>query len=228
MDIKEIALRIGLEVFEEHPYDNGHVVSPSGYTWIDDKLIEFAEALIESYKAELLNEVGEPVAVTNHAQLGYVTDGMHPDIPLAMWAKETSYSGANIALYTSDQVAAAILKATKPLEEEIERLSKLAYIGEHQFDDCTWKHRHGELRAQLAAAQEEIKTVTEQKNRMWFEMQTAQNQLAKAEQRVAEYNELIYAVQTKNPDETRHQTALRYIRNAENRPSNAVANGASI
>ena len=42
-----------------------------------------------------------------------------------------------------------------------------------------WKKR-------LAAAQEEIKTVTEQKNRMWFEMQTAQDQLAKAEQRVAE------------------------------------------
>ena len=52
-------------------------------------------------------------------------------------------------------------------------------------------------------------------------------QLAKAEQRVAEYNELIYAVQTKNPDETRHQTALRYIRNAENRPSNTAVNGAS-
>ena len=39
---------------------------------------------------------------------------------------------------------------------------------------------------QLAAAQEEIKTVTEQKNRMWFEMQSAQNQLVTAEQRVAE------------------------------------------
>ena len=62
---------------------------------------------------------------------------------------------------------------------------------------------------------------------MWFEMQTAQDQLAKAEQRVAEYNELIYAVQTKQHDETRHQTALRYIRNAENRPSNTAANGAS-
>ena len=55
----------------------------------------------------------------------------------------------------------------------------------------------------------------------------SQAELAKAEQRVAKYNELIYAVQTKNPDETRHQTALRYIRNAENRPSNATANGAS-
>ena len=49
----------------------------------------------------------------------------------------------------------------------------------------------------------------------------------KAEQRVAEYNELIYAVQTKHPDETRHQTALRYIRNAENRQSYTAANGAS-
>ena len=83
------------------------------------------------------------------------------------------------------------------------------------------------LKTQLAAAQEEIKTVTEQKNRMWFEMQTAQDQLAKAEQRVAEYNELIYAVQTKHHDETRHQTALRYIRNAENRQSNTTAAGAS-
>ena len=62
MDIKEIALKVGLQVFEEHPYDKGHVVSPSDYTWIDDKLIEFAEALIESYKAELLKEVGEACA----------------------------------------------------------------------------------------------------------------------------------------------------------------------
>ena len=54
-----------------------------------------------------------------------------------------------------------------------------------------------------------------------------EEKLAKAEQRVAKYNELLYAVQTKNPDETRHQTALRYIRNAENRPSNTAANTAS-
>lgn len=30
------------------------------------------------------------------------------------------------------------------------------------------------------------------------------------------YNELIYAVATKYPNETRHQTALKYIKNAEN------------
>ena len=68
----------------------------------------------------------------------------------------------------------------------------------------------------LAAAQEEIKTVTEQKNRMWFEMQTAQDQLAKAEQRVAEYNELIYAVQTKHHDlETANKDAYKALLECE-------------
>lgn len=45
----------------------------------------------------------EPVAFTNKAQLGYVTDGMHPDIPLAMWSKNTPYADANIPLYTTPQ-----------------------------------------------------------------------------------------------------------------------------
>ena len=184
MDIKEIALRIGLEVFEEHPYDNGHVVSPSGYTWIDDKLIEFAEALIESYKAELLNEVGEPVAVTNHAQLGYVTDGMHPDIPLAMWAKETSYSGANIALYTSDQVAAAILKATKPLEEEVAEWK--GKWEKESIEADRWSDEASELRAQLAAAQEEWNQCSGLLDDAHRSIEMLEYQLAKAEQRVAE------------------------------------------
>ena len=107
--------------------------------------VGFAEALIEAYRAELLNEVGEP---------------------------------------------------------------------EYFIRDCD------ELRAQLAKAE-----------RLWQVAQGRcdglEEKLAKAEQRVAEYNELIYAVQTKHHDETRHQTALRYIRNAENRPSNTAANGAS-
>lgn len=32
------------------------------------------------------------------------------------------------------------------------------------------------------------------------------------------YYELLYAVERKFPDETRHQTALRYIQEAENQP----------
>jgi hypothetical protein len=35
----------------------------------------------------------------------------------------------------------------------------------------------------------------------------------------SKYIELIYQVETKFPMETRHETALRYIKNAENRPN---------
>ena len=38
-----------------------------------------------------------------------------------------------------------------------------------------------------------------------------------------EYYELIFAVQTKYPGETRHETALRYIREAESHCSPVVA-----
>ena len=76
---------------------------------------------------------------------------------------------------TIEQLTARV----RELEEEIERLSKLAYIGEHQFDDYTWKHRHGELRAQLAKAEQ-----------LWQVAQGRcdglEEKLAKAEQRVAE------------------------------------------
>ena len=172
MDIKEIAMKVGLQVFEEHPYDKGHVVSPSGYTWIDDKLIEFAEALISAYKAELLKEAREPVA--------YFSD--------EFFSINTKQNATfNDPLYTSDQLAAAILKATGPLEKEIERLKTVPMKYRRMAFNAQLQDENNELRAQLAAAQEEIKTVTEQKNQMWFEMQTAQNQLAKAEQRVAEW-----------------------------------------
>ena len=160
MDIKEIALKIGLQVFEEHPYDEGHVVSPSGYTWIDDKLIEFAEALISAHKAELLKEVGEPVLYAEFAEDGG-------------WLGDASEYADHLeephALFTSDQVAAAIIKATKPLED------------------------------QLAAAQEEGATVTSERDNLWFKLETAKaeladlrDQLAKAEQRVAEACALTY------------------------------------
>ena len=78
------------------------------------------QAAIKSYKAELLKEVtskdvlGEPVA--------YFSD--------EFFSINTKQNATfNDPLFTSDQVAAAVLKATKPLEdqltaaqEEIERL----------------------------------------------------------------------------------------------------------
>ena len=183
---------------------------------------QIVSAAIASYKAELLKEVGEPVGYS------IFICGEPCDVYLNKDDAESEYTRRNERypdktrslqyLFTSDQVAAATLKATKPLEERIKWLQ-----------DFT--NKDGEvikiLEDQLAAAQEEIafqKSAHEQAQQLLLEQG---DQLAKAEQRVAEYNELIYAVQTKNPDETRHQTALRYIRNAENRPSNTAANGAS-
>ena len=98
MDIKEIALKVAGEIydvnFDEH--------KPSG-----KRLISFAEALI----AELAKQ-NEPVAFTNSAQLGYVTSGQHQDIPLAMWSRNTSYSGADIPLYTYPPTAEQIANET--------------------------------------------------------------------------------------------------------------------
>lgn len=42
-----------------------------------------------------------------------------------------------------------------------------------------------------------------------------ENRLAEKEKEVARYHELIYAVEAKHPNETRHQTALRYIKERE-------------
>jgi len=41
--------------------------------------------------------------------------------------------------------------------------------------------------------------------------------------RAAKYDELIYAVETKYPNESRHETALRYIRERENPPASEEA-----
>jgi len=82
MDIKEIALK--LQATDRFRLNVSELSA-----------IEFAEALV----AELAKQ-NEPVALTNSAQLGYVTSDQHQDIPLAMWSRNTSYSGADIPLYT--------------------------------------------------------------------------------------------------------------------------------
>ena len=180
MDIKEIAEQVSKRIYVE----DGLLLSK----FISEK---FAEALIESYKEGLLKEAGEPVLYAEFAEDGG-------------WLGDASEYADHLeephALFTSDQVAAAILKATKPLEEEIDRLEseseEYAQLQSRCFDGggshASVFDEVSELRAQLAAAHEEIKTVTEQKNRMWFEMQTAQDQLAKAEQRVSDACALTY------------------------------------
>ena len=75
-------------------YADNYLKSKGEYhpNWHDVRDEHFYHAAIESYKAELLKEVGEPVA------------WMHPEEGLSY---ENHYVG-NIPLFTPDQVAAAI------------------------------------------------------------------------------------------------------------------------
>ena len=70
----------------------------------DDEAVEFAEALISAYKAELLKEVGEPFGFyyeINGTWDAFVVGKTEPD-------DDVYDEGSLKALFTSDQVAAAI------------------------------------------------------------------------------------------------------------------------
>jgi len=73
-----------------------------------------------------------------------------------------------VFLYTSDQVAAAILKATGPLEKEIERLKTVPMKYRRMAFNAQLQDENNELRTQLAAAQEEIDNET-----AWQPIETA-------------------------------------------------------
>lgn len=89
--------------------------------------MKYADAAIESYKAELLKEVGEPVGYVSESTINWLRG---PDRRKCSWccgdigAFEVKRDAFSLTepIFTSDQVAAAVLKATKPLDDEIERL----------------------------------------------------------------------------------------------------------
>ena len=122
-----------------------------------------ARALIEAYKAELLKEVGEPVGTFWYE---VEDDGYQHEWGISVRTEAKIEDGDK--LFTFDQVAAAILKATKPLEEEIDRLEseseEYAQLQSRCFDGggshASVFDEVSELRAQLAAAQEEIANET--------------------------------------------------------------------
>lgn len=111
MDIKEVVLEAGHSTVPAYWLSDEKPIACS--TSNLEKLVSFAEALI----AELAKQ-NEPVSFTNSAQLGYVTSGQHPDIPLAMWSRNTSYSGADIPLYALPPTAEQIANETawQPIE----------------------------------------------------------------------------------------------------------------
>ena len=128
---------------------------------------------------ELLKEVGEPTCRVSTT--GIITN--QTNAPLE----------PGLELYTADQLIAA----RKGLEEEIERLS------ERRCEICGYAEHHREhtscLRTQLAAAQEENRRLENQvlarDAELWGRTQEIlglKDQLAKAEQRVAEACALTY------------------------------------
>ena len=141
---------------------------------------------------ELLKEVGEPVAWRADVATDFGIEDRYsgwetwlinyePNCPLGSMRNKTG-------LYTSDQVAAAVLKATKPLEEEIERLKQQS--ANRLIGLCKGGEDNDELRTQLAK--------TEQ---LWQIAQGRcdglEEKLAKAEQRVAEACALQVATEIK-------------------------------
>ena len=133
----------------------------------------FYHAAIESYKAELLKEVGEPVAYYD------------PDLDCGSAGISFDPLSDGIGLYTSDQVAAAIAKATKPLEEEIERLFK---SGEKLLEE---KHKAHKSEREVWDQLNELRTQLTKTEQLWQVAQGRcdglEEKLAKAEQRVAEW-----------------------------------------
>lgn len=126
MDIKEIAERVSKMIYVE----DGLLLSK----FISEK---FAEAIIESYKAELLKEVGEPVLYAEFAEDGG-------------WLGDASEYADHLeephALFTSDQVAAAIAKATKPLEDQLAKAEQLWQIAQGRCDGLEEKLAKAEQR----------------------------------------------------------------------------------
>lgn len=109
MDIKEIAEQVSKRIYVE----DGLLLSK----FISEK---FAEAIIESYKAELLNGVGEPV--------GYHYLPNNEMFPVEEVSRSNLKNNPQdyVFLYTSDQLAA------EQLNNKLLRDALQAYIDEHE------------------------------------------------------------------------------------------------
>ena len=113
-------------------------LTPAGTdeVWSTKRNVEsFFDAAIESYKAELLKEVGEPVGLFDvYNGDSYIQ--IKPE-----YSDETT-----VKLYTFDQVAAAILKATKPLEDQLAKAEQLWQIAQGRCDGLEEKLAKAEQR----------------------------------------------------------------------------------
>ena len=168
MDIKEIAEQVSKRIYVE----DGLLLSK----FISEK---FAEALIESYKAELLKEAGEPVLYAEFAEDGG-------------WLGDASEYADHLeephALFTSDQLAAAIAKATKLLEDQ---LAAAREANEH------WQRATAENENKWIEANDKLAKAEQLWQIAQGRCDGLEEKLAKAEQRVAEACALQVATETK-------------------------------
>lgn len=118
MDIKEIAEQVSKRIYVE----DGLLLSK----FISEK---FAESLFESYKAELLKEAGEPTCWMTPDGEGWRMRTKPP---------ETDTKLGWMEFYTSDQVAAAVAKATKPLEDQLAKAEQRV-VSQYYFKNNSCK-----------------------------------------------------------------------------------------
>ena len=91
---------------------------------------------------ELLKEVGEPVGLFDvYNGDSYIQ--IKPE-----YSDETT-----VKLYTSDQVAAAVLKATKPLEDQLAKAEQLWQVAQGRCDGLEEKLAKAEQRVAEAIAE---------------------------------------------------------------------------
>ncbi|WP_434513818.1 hypothetical protein AB6Q56_14655 [Dechloromonas sp. ARDL1] len=123
---------------------------------INGKAVIRDEAAIAAYKAELLKEAGEPVAHLRFWAGQYYSGRgdieYDEGFEVTRSNKEGDDGSEAFPVFTSDQVAAAVAKATKPLEEEVAVLK--------ETKENIWSALKT-VETQLAAAQEEIERLQE-------------------------------------------------------------------
>ena len=196
-------------------WDEGDDIANDG-PWEKDTMIQFAfagyTAAIASYKAELLKEAGEPVAFL-HQWIEYHPYGDtvagEPCSAITNDGKPFDKSDTVTPLFTSDQVAAAILKATGPLEKEIERLKTVPMKYRRMAFNAQLQDENNELRTQLAAAQEEIKASSKDSLRLLESVKYLRG--------IAEHGE----ERQQREDETVEQFVLGYVKKLEDQLAKA-------
>ena len=165
MDIKEITQKLAPGYWKRDQWNIEYFDS-----------VGFAEAIISTYKAELLNEVGEPVA--------YMTTDEEGSASMLFFdqAEALKYSGDDepVKLFTEPQLLAVLAKKN----EEIERWR----LDCHTYHKEMVKRESSiiELRQQLQAAQEEWNQCSGLLDDAHRSIEMLEYQLATAEQRVAE------------------------------------------